>query len=267
MKLTIRHTLTFSLGTPPRAVAHLLLTPTATPQQKVVNWTIEMPGFGNAAAFRDGFGNRAHLVTQVKPEAELVVMAGGTVETVDRAGVLGRLDYDPMPALFRRQTAATTPDATFIDGLPDGDGPIAMLHALMGRVHDGMGSGSPTTAPGPSSQVDGGQSQLQSQGTGKDAELSAAVHAFIGAARAIEVPARYVTGYLLDGGKASFHAWAEAWDEGLGWIGFDPVLNLCPTEAHVRLAAGLDAMGTMPVRTVPAWGAMPVETVEISAAE
>ena len=56
--------------------------------------------------FRDGFGNRAHLVSQVKPEAEMVVTVTGAVETIDKAGVLGRLEYDPMPALFRRPTDA-----------------------------------------------------------------------------------------------------------------------------------------------------------------
>ena len=74
-----------------------------------------------------------------------------------------------------------------------------------------------------------------------------------------------VTGVLLsDDGKASVHAWAEACDEGLGWIGFDPLLNVCPTEQHIRLASGLDAMGTMPVRMVPMWTQMPDERVEIA---
>lgn len=260
MKLTIRHTLTFSLGASARAVEHLLLTPTATPQQKVVNWSIEMPGLNEAASFRDGFGNRAHLVTQVKHDTDIVVIAGGVVETTDRAGVLGRLEYDPMPAVFRRQTAATKPDNTLIEGLSDADGRIAMLHALMGRVHEGAAM-----------QEADARSQSQSQAQGEPPknnrrDAPALVHAFVGAARALDVPARYVTGYLLDGDAGAFHAWAEAWDEGLGWIGFDPTLNLCPTETHVRLATALDAAGSVPIRTVPVWAEMPVETVEISAA-
>ena len=84
--------------------------------------------------------------------------------------------------------------------------------------------------------------------------------------RALRIPARYVTGYLLDDeGVGTFHAWAEAWDDNLGWVGFDPTLNLCPAETHIRIASGLDAMSTRPIRTVPVWGAMPVEVVDISA--
>ena len=47
------------------------------------------------------------------------------------------------------------------------------------------------------------------------------------------------------------HAWAEAFDDGLGWIGFDAQYQLCPTERYVRLAVGLDAETALPVRTVP----------------
>jgi transglutaminase-like putative cysteine protease len=63
-----------------------------------------------------------------------------------------------------------------------------------------------------------------------------------------------VTGYLVGAleGQAAFHAWAEAYDEALGWIGFDPMLQLCPTDRHVRLATGLDALGARPLRMVPA---------------
>jgi transglutaminase-like putative cysteine protease len=258
MKLTIAHTLTFSLGTPARAVHHLLLTALPTPQQKIERWTIEMPGFADAAVFRDGYGNRAHLVTQVKPEGEIGITVAGAVETFDKAGVLGRLDYDPMPAMYRRVTELTRPDATIIDGLKDGPDRIALFHELMERVH----AAGYTEQAQTQSQDNGGQSQSQSLAEArKAAEFT---HGFVATIRAFGIPARYVTGYLLDEGHASFHAWAEAWDERLGWIGFDPALNLCPAENHVRIASGLDATSTMPIRSVPVWTEMPRETVEIT---
>ena len=34
----------------------------------------------------------------------------------------------------------------------------------------------------------------------------------------------------------------------LGWVGFDPANGFCPTDAHVRVAVGLDALGAAPVR-------------------
>jgi transglutaminase-like putative cysteine protease len=75
-------------------------------------------------------------------------------------------------------------------------------------------------------------------------------HIFISAVRTLGIPARYVTGYLvLDAPSASeaHHAWAEAWVEGLGWVGFDVANRICPTERYVRLAAGLDAGYAAPI--------------------
>jgi transglutaminase-like putative cysteine protease len=43
------------------------------------------------------------------------------------------------------------------------------------------------------------------------------------------------------------HAWAEAWVESLGWVGFDIANRICPTERHVRLATGLDATYAAPI--------------------
>lgn len=258
MKLTVKHTLTFSLGSPARAVEHLLLTALNSPQQKVERWSIEMPGFAEAAMFRDAYGNRAHLVSQMKPEGDMVVTVSGAVETFDKAGVLGRLEYDPMPALFRRTNGGLKADPSIIEGLKDGPDRIALYHEIMGRVYE-------ASAPAQSqSQGDGAQSQ--SQGEPRKPQDFAA--AFVGAVRGLAIPARYVTGYLLDDdGKSSFHAWGEAWDESLGWIGFDPTLNVCPAETHIRIACGLDAMSTMPIRVVPVWSEMPVEVVEIAEAD
>lgn len=251
MKLTVTHTLTCPLASPSRAVEHVLLTAPSTPQQRVERWSIEMPGFADAATFRDGFGNKAYLVSQTKPGDTLRVTVSGTVETIDRAGVLGRLEYDPPPAMFRRPTRQTKPDAALIDGIDPSGGRIAALHEIMGRLHEGRAAVHQSQSAGVQEQASGSA----------PADLA---HAFIGAARALDIPARYVTGYLLDeAGAASFHAWGEAFDEGLGWIGFDALLNVCPTERHIRLAAGLDAIGTMPVRMVPASTEMPAETIEI----
>lgn len=290
MKISLSHTLRFSLGTPARAVQHLLLTALPTPQQKIERWSVTMPGFAEAAVFRDAFGNRAHLVSQVKPDEEMLVTVSGEVTTIDRAGVLGRLDYDPVPALFRRPTPQAKSDPALLEGLSDAGGRIAMLHELMDRVNRTLSlpvteAASPviqgqsqSQSQGGQSQSQGGQSQSQggqsqSQGSAPAAAAPAAskenpadfAHAFIGAARALGISARYVTGYLVgDDGGGSFHAWAEGFDDRLGWIGFDPMFNLCPADTYVRLASGLDATSTMPIRSVPVWDAMPVETVELT---
>ena len=72
---------------------------------------------------------------------------------------------------------------------------------------------------------------------------------FIAGARLMDIPARYISGYcdLQDSRRATPHGWAEAYVEGLGWVGFDPALGLSPQEHHVRVAVALDATGAAPV--------------------
>jgi transglutaminase-like putative cysteine protease len=77
-------------------------------------------------------------------------------------------------------------------------------------------------------------------------------HIFIAAARQLGVPARYVGGHFYrdDGVTAqeAGHAWAEAYVDKLGWVGFDPANGISTTDAHVRVAVGLDYLGAAPVR-------------------
>ena len=72
-------------------------------------------------------------------------------------------------------------------------------------------------------------------------------HVFIGAARSLGIPARYVAGYFCAGGGATPQAAAMPGPKPsfpmLGWVGFDPANGVCPTDAYVRVAVGLDALG------------------------
>lgn len=74
---------------------------------------------------------------------------------------------------------------------------------------------------------------------------------FIAAARAMGMPARFVSGYqaraeTADGGR-HLHAWPEVHLPGLGWRGFDPTHGLAVEDGHVALAAAPDQLGTMPL--------------------
>lgn len=268
MQIAIRHKLSLALGSGiARSVQHVLLTPQTGPTQTVREWTIDMPGFERSATFVDAFGNRAHLVSQTKPEAELIISISGVVDTIDRNGVIGRRQGDIPPALYKRPTALTKPigaiTSKFRAAPKTGQDRIALLHALMARVGEVVGSAE-------QSQSQDGQMQSQTQAQTQAARPPASdfAHAFIGAARSLEIPARHVSGYLAsDSDTPTLHAWAEAWDDGLGWIGFDPVLNLCPTDRHVRVAVGLDAVTTMAVRAVPVVGEPKVLSMTVEAAQ
>jgi transglutaminase-like putative cysteine protease len=82
-------------------------------------------------------------------------------------------------------------------------------------------------------------------------------HVMIAALRRINIPARYVSGYLetvplpgkekLQGSDAS-HAWLEAYTTATGWIGFDPTNNKIPSTQHIKIAHGRDYFDVRPLR-------------------
>lgn len=289
MRISIRHQM--SVTPPPgspHAVLQLLLTPQSGATQTVESWNVEMAGIDDAARFTDAYGNKVHLVNQIKPEGELLVTVTGVVETIDKHGVIGRVGSEPVPALYKRITPLTKAAVTVYGKFRNAkESRLGVLHGVMARVGELLDT--PAAEGQSQSQSQGGQSQSQSQGNGpsegplvpseEEHQEAAAklprppatdyAHAFVAAARALNIPARYVTGYLLgsEGEPSSFHAWAEAFDEGLGWIGFDPMLQLCPTDRHVRLAAGLDALSATPLRAVPAGDGTREVSLSVEAAD
>jgi transglutaminase-like putative cysteine protease len=80
----------------------------------------------------------------------------------------------------------------------------------------------------------------------------ALAHLFIALARTLDIPARFIHGYHLPRNAnepdAEVHCWVEAHVGGLGWVGFDPAYGICPVEAHVRIACGLDGLSAAPRR-------------------
>lgn len=283
MKIAIRQTSSLALGPGlARSVQHLLLTPRSVAGQTVREWRIDMPGIEGAPSFTDGFGNIARLVTQTRPEAELDIRLSGLVETEDRNGVIGRVAGEPPAAVFRRGTPLTKPMGAItakLRHLPrDGQARLSLLHALMARVGEVIGDSGEETSSQGQSQGGGEQSQSQSQGGADkpEAESAAATratatdyaHAFVGAARALDVPARYVWGYVAGHDEVTTaHAWAEAWDDGLGWIAFDAMLGYCPVDRHVRVAVGLDAAGAAAVRSCPVVGTLQTLDMQVEAVQ
>src|SRR5260370_975510 len=93
-------------------------------------------------------------------------------------------------------------------------------------------------------------------------------HIFSACARSGGVPARFVAGHFLrsDGmvNQQAGHAWAEAFVPDLGWVGFDPANCVCTTDAHARVAIGLDYLGAAPVRGTRYGGGMETLTVAVN---
>jgi transglutaminase-like putative cysteine protease len=82
-------------------------------------------------------------------------------------------------------------------------------------------------------------------------------HLGIACLRSLNLPARYVSGYLrtfpppgrprLVGADAS-HAWISAYCPGVGWMDIDPTNNVLPSSNHVTVAWGRDYGDVSPLR-------------------
>jgi transglutaminase-like putative cysteine protease len=78
-------------------------------------------------------------------------------------------------------------------------------------------------------------------------------HVFLVMLRLMNIPARYVSGYVCpsrDGmrGEGATHAWVESYIPFYGWLGLDPTNNCIANETHVRLAVGRNFSDCSPVK-------------------
>jgi transglutaminase-like putative cysteine protease len=249
MRIRIAHRTDYRYDPPAAGVIQMLrLTPRNHEGQHVVRWRIDVSADARLAAQEDAFGNIAHVFSADGPFSELSVEVDGEVETQNNNGIIRGTVERFGPSLFLRDTALTQADnairdfAKSIRAEKDGE-VLGELHGILDRLYEDMAHDTDDT----DGAADAAQAFAAKRGTSRD--LS---HIFIGAAHSLGIPARYVSGYFRHENAASAqpagHAWAEAHVPDFGWVAFDPANGFCPTDCHVRIAIGLDALGAAPVR-------------------
>ena len=256
MRLRIVHDTVYRYENPAMSVIQTLrLTPRNYDGQYVQSWHIDVSADCRLAAHEDAFGNLAHTFTIDGPLDELTVHVAGEVDTIDMSGVVsGAIERFPS-TLFLRETPLTRLDPAIADlamqtKAASGQDTLALLHALMVRLNREMTFDTdPTHAATTASEA-----FALKRGVCQDL-----THIFIAAARSLGVPARYVSGYFhrADGvsEQDAGHAWAEAYVPDLGWVAFDPTNKISATDAHLRVAIGLDYLSAAPVRGARSGGA------------
>jgi transglutaminase-like putative cysteine protease len=255
MRLSIIHETKYRYTSPANyTIQYLRLSPQSTTQQKVLSWKLDLPG--PARPFLDGFGNAAHVLVIDKPHQEIRIRARGEVEVADEPLTL--LDTGPhRPELYMRSTELTAQDEAlvrFSQGfrLQTFNSRASALESLMAAVREKV-----DYRPGVT-HVKTSAAQAFARGAGVCQDHA---HVFVSCCRQLNIPARYVSGYLAskrgpsngNGGNGAetemaSHAWAEAWIEGAGWQGFDVANQVRAQGRHVRVAVGLDYLDACPVR-------------------
>jgi transglutaminase-like putative cysteine protease len=247
MHIHIDHTTTYHFSQPQtRLIQVMRVTPPSIGGQNVLDWSIDVDCDAKIRTTTDGYGNIVTTLYVDGPISSIEIAKRGTVLTEDRTGLLPMLP-EPLPrAAFLAQTVLTQPDAAML-ALAErvanhNPGRLILLHSLMTCIDARM-----RFDPG-EADVTRTAATAWTEGHGVCQDFA---HIFCGVARQLGIPARYVSGHLFQrGGDAqqdASHAWTEAWVDDLGWVGFDVANGICPDDAYVRVAIGLDYRAAAPL--------------------
>ena len=249
MILTVDHVTRYSYDRAVRGVVQShRLQPSVFEGQTVLAWDVTVSGGLRGGGFRDGAGDWVQGWSVAGPVTEIEVQVVGRIETTDLSGMLRGHREVIAPAAYLGETAPTRADAALralgLQALGGAD-PLAACHALSAAISAAIAYRPGTTH----AHTTAAEAFAQGEGVCQDH-----AHALIAAARAADIPARYVSGYLQSGNDGgdheAAHAWAELHVAGYGWIGFDPANACCPDARYIRLGSGLDAQDAAPIRGI-----------------
>ena len=245
------------------------LTPRATPWQQVQGHALDFdPQPNEVSSITDYFGNHSLRFLINRPHAMMQVRASSTIDVQEQNldTVLARMPWEsalcasiyeveplsvaemrlPSPQvelLLETRAYASqlfTPERPWLDALLD-----LTTHIREDFTYDPKA----TTVSTPVSDV-----FASKRGVCQDF-----AHLMLSCLRSLNLPARYVSGYILNepppgtatllGADAS-HAWVESHLPGVGWVGFDPTNGKLANHEFVTMAWGRDFMDVTPLRGV-----------------
>lgn len=258
MKQIITHVTHYRYTAPVNySIQTLRLTPRDDEHQRVLRWSIEAPG--DLEKQVDAYGNITHTLTLNQPHTDIELRVCGQVLVAPLTrGVLGGEDSRLPVHAYCVQTPLTRADQTIQafaravlpGGLSTSDDILTLAAAIHERVAYEPGTTDVTTAA----------DQVLALGHGVCQDHA---HLFLACVRGLNVPARYVSGYLYTTAEhAASHAWADVWLPDVGWTSVDITNRQFASECHCRLAVGRDYDSASPVRGVRSGGGE--ESMEIS---
>jgi transglutaminase-like putative cysteine protease len=250
-RFEIEHTTRFAYSGPiTETMMELRLMPLDGRGQRLLEFALQISPRVKLATYRDGYGNLVHYFNVLRAHQKLRVTSRSLVEM---NGEFGSADDDLVWDFLRFRAPVT--DEPGVRALAARHAPSDPASGpAVERALDSL-----TIAISRDFTYDPAVTNVYTE-VSEVLELHAGVcqdfaHLFIAAARAMGVPARYVSGYIHVPGiggvtEGASHAWAEAWVPGTGWVGFDATHPIRAGENHVRVAVGRDYRDAAPTRGV-----------------
>jgi transglutaminase-like putative cysteine protease len=291
MKLEVRHTTRYHYSAPVSRSQHLVhLTPRGGTEvgvrQRLDHHALTItPTPANRHDTTDSFGNAIVMLDIESAHTEFVLEAVTGVETQRRPTpdltattpwdrLINQLDRPPFDldlAQFRCASALTlaSPEmadyarVSFSSGRPVLDGGMDLVLRIFREFKFDPTA---TDVATPTEQA----FRLR-RGVCQDFS-----HVALSCLRAMQLPCRYVSGYLLtrpppgqkklQGADAS-HAWISLWAPETGWVDFDPTNGLIVQDEHVTVAYGRDYSDVSPVSGVLIGGGAHTVAVSVDVGE
>jgi transglutaminase-like putative cysteine protease len=250
MRLSVAHTTRFIYSAKVvETYMELRVRPRDDTRQRCLSFDLKVEPKSRVASYRDGFQNWVHYLSHMAAHDRVVITSRSIVET----GV---------------------PAAHVVDGFPEDflqfRPPVENVAGIR-RMADRLRPADPESAAEVEAALDelamyiNGRFEYEAEttdvytGVAEVLKLRRGVcqdfaHLYVAVGRAMGVPTRYVSGYIVPGGDrlgaAASHAWAEAWVPGQGWIGYDPTNPIRVGPQHVAVAVGRDYHDVAPTRGV-----------------
>ena len=292
MRLQVTHSTRYDYLPWVETAQHMAyLQPLEGPQQRLISHALEVsPEPAQTRRSRDVFGNQRCFFSLQTPHAALEVVSRSVVETRGCPQPPSSMGWEGTRELFRYRSGMGYDSANefvfaspFVPRHPEfaayarpsfaaGVSVRDAATDLMQRIHSDF------TYESNSTEVNTPALQALAQRKGVCQDFA---HIMLACLRAMGVPARYVSGYLLTlpapgtvklKGSDASHAWVAVYlpdlPQGQRWCDFDPTNNRCgwhsPGEDYVTLAIGRDFSDVSPLRGVIHGGASHRLTVGVT---
>ena len=269
MLYDVRHETRFRYASPV-SISHQLLKlrPRRSNRQNVLDATLAVtPNPYVQRSWVDYFGNEVEFLTVQEPHRELVVLSQSQVEVLPGMSIM--LDFSPAWEVVAQTMQTPTNNEALSASQYCFASPFVDVHAeLRDYALRSFTPGRPlleavmalTTRIYEEFTYQGGVTDVYTPVLDvlklKKGVCQDFAHLQIACLRALGLPARYISGYLMThppAGKEKLkgadesHAWLSVWCPELGWVDFDPTNNLITNLDHVTLAWGRDYGDVSPV--------------------
>ena len=254
MKLRIEHTTTFTYEQSiSERYTEMRLRPVDGSGQRCLRFKLVTEPVGEVMQYTDRYGNTVHHFDTMQSHNRVVVKATSDVH-LSQTFADYHLELTPLEKFdYLAAGGYTTPNdqirSLAASQVVQGDATatvLALMEALRASVQYEAGV----------TEVKTTAAEALSLGKGVCQDFT---HIMLAACRTINIPARYVSGYLYNpksdysagrNNDVASHAWIDALVNNNAWLSVDPTHNCLQTMNHVRLGVGRDYSDVPPTRGV-----------------